>query len=100
MSGPVDIGWSGCSSWRTVLAFTFINSFLFFCSAVLVNISSPDGRANLTLDTQGTAVILKYHGEKRHLRELAEQDAKTRKPPQAGPENLQVQSELPSMSRP
>ncbi len=32
----VDIGWSGCSAWRTVLAFSFIAMLCYLLSAMLV----------------------------------------------------------------
>ncbi|KAK3302943.1 uncharacterized protein B0T15DRAFT_402100 [Chaetomium strumarium] len=36
VTGPGDIGWAGCASWRTVLAFTFLSSMAFLFSSVLV----------------------------------------------------------------
>jgi len=47
-NGPGSIGWAGCSSWRTVLAFTFLASIAFLFSALL-----------------GAYVVMKYRDEKR-----------------------------------
>jgi hypothetical protein len=79
VAGPSDIGWSGCSSWKTVLAFSFIQAFLFACSAIL-----------------GTYVILKYHGEKQHLRNLKKQEVKTSKPPPPNAGNAPIRNGEPS----
>jgi len=49
VTGPGDIGWAGCSAWRTVLAFTFISSMTFLCSSFL-----------------GVYVVMKYREEKKH----------------------------------
>jgi len=49
VAGPWDIGWAGCASWRTVLAFTFISSIAFLFSSLL-----------------GVYVVMKYREEKRH----------------------------------
>jgi hypothetical protein len=48
VTGPWDIGWSGCSALRTVLAFSFIASMGFLCSSVL-----------------GVYVVVKYSQEKK-----------------------------------
>ncbi|KAK4236268.1 hypothetical protein C8A03DRAFT_17051 [Achaetomium macrosporum] len=49
VTGPGDIDWAGCASWRAVLAFTFISSMAFLCSTLL-----------------GAYVVMKYREEKRH----------------------------------
>ncbi|KAK4167822.1 hypothetical protein QBC43DRAFT_341686 [Cladorrhinum sp. PSN259] len=36
VTGPSDIGWSGCASWKATLAFTFILSIGFLISSGLV----------------------------------------------------------------
>ncbi|KAG7284913.1 hypothetical protein NEMBOFW57_009528 [Staphylotrichum longicolle] len=35
VTGPADIGYAGCSQWRTVLAFSFMAMFSYFVSAIL-----------------------------------------------------------------
>jgi len=75
VNGPFDVGWSGCSSWRTVIAFSFIQFFLFSCSAIL-----------------GSYVIVKYHGEKRRLRTLTKREVKTSKDMPTNPENIQMRN--------
>ncbi|KAG7293980.1 hypothetical protein NEMBOFW57_004041 [Staphylotrichum longicolle] len=35
VTGPADIGYSGCAEWRTVLAFSFMAMFAFFVSPIL-----------------------------------------------------------------
>jgi len=48
VTGPVSIGWSGCASWKTVLAFSFIASMAFLLSSFL-----------------GAYVVTKYREEKK-----------------------------------
>ncbi|KAK3995215.1 hypothetical protein QBC44DRAFT_366741 [Cladorrhinum sp. PSN332] len=48
VTGPSDIGWSGCSSWKTTLAFTFILSMTFLMSSGV-----------------GFYVVMKYREEKK-----------------------------------
>jgi len=47
VTSPNSIGWAGCSSWRTVLAMSFIASFFYLASSCL-----------------GCYVVLKYRDEK------------------------------------
>ncbi|KAB5517400.1 hypothetical protein GE09DRAFT_1158706 [Coniochaeta sp. 2T2.1] len=48
VTGPASINWSGCSSWRVVLAWSFMASMAFLCSSIL-----------------GVYVVVKYKEEKR-----------------------------------
>jgi len=73
VNGPADIGWSGCSSWRAVIAWSFISFFLSLCSAILVSHGTKDFGPDAcdpadALTTQGAYVISKYREEKRNLR--------------------------------
>jgi hypothetical protein len=43
VDGPWSIEWAGCSSWRAVLAWSFIAFFLFLCSAILVRHTVESG---------------------------------------------------------
>jgi len=48
VTGPSDIGWSGCGSWKATLAFTFILSIVFLMSSGL-----------------GFYVVMKYREERK-----------------------------------
>ncbi len=64
VTGPADIGYSGCAQWRTVLAFSFMAMFAFFVSPILVrcfgrgcshtsNTANPGGQ-------QGAYAVVRY----------------------------------------
>jgi hypothetical protein len=51
ITGPWDIDWAGCGTWRTVLAFSFISSIVYLASACL-----------------GCIVTIKLHEDRKALR--------------------------------
>ncbi|KAB5542747.1 hypothetical protein GE09DRAFT_1133181 [Coniochaeta sp. 2T2.1] len=73
VTGPASINWAGCSSWRVVLAWSFMASMAFLGSSIL-----------------GVYVVVKYKEEKRMRQEGyysgASKEQASRPPPQQQPQ--------------
>jgi hypothetical protein len=68
ITGPWDIGWSGCSSLRAVLAFSFIAALCYLLSSFLVRprYTKECVFSWLTTDgLQGVYVVVNYREEKK-----------------------------------